>query len=149
MGGIAAVAAGRSVAAAVQATIVKARNHEQQEIALGAPAGCRIAASGECSCGSFRGCRCRGLLGFWRWPRRLFGCCFGGSECRFHCSMCRERFRRRPVFEVRLFAREMALGVDSDLRVDLALRLLDCRMCFWGRDVEASALLLDLTDWDS
>lgn len=145
-----AAAAARFVVVAVQASIVKARNHDpQQATGLAALAGCQIGANDACSCGSFRGCRCRGLLGFWRWPRRLFGYCYAGSECRFRCSVCRGRFRRRPVLEVRSLAKDMVFGVDCNLRVNLALRLLDCRTCFWARVVEASALLLDLTDWDS
>lgn len=33
----------------------------------------------------FRDCLLQGRFGFWRWLRRLFGCCCEGSGCRFRC----------------------------------------------------------------
>jgi hypothetical protein len=56
--------------------------------------------SGACSREPFRVRLRRGRLRFWRWLRRLFGCCCEGSGCRFRCLGCRGRFRRRPGLDV-------------------------------------------------
>ena len=45
----------------------------------------RLVSDGAWSRRPFRGYLLRGRSGFWRWLRRLFGCCCEGSGCRFRC----------------------------------------------------------------
>jgi hypothetical protein len=80
-------------------------------------------ASGACSREPFRARLLRGRLRFWRWLRRLFGCCCEGSGCRFRCLECRGRSRRRPGLFVSQVGGLKEHAVHDDLRVDLVLPL--------------------------